>query len=154
MATKMKEYKTNLCEYKLICKEVKTPYKKVKIFDSYDVAEYVRPFYSDTLMAYETFMILGLNRKNNTIGWGIVGQGGISYVMVDMRILLKMALDMCASGIVLVHNHPSGSKEPSPEDRKLTQRVQSACELLDIKLVDHVIITKNEHYSFASNGDL
>lgn len=150
----MKEYKTNLCEYKLICKEVDTPYKRIKITDAKDVADYVRPFISETLMAYETFMVIGLNRKNNTIGWGIVSQGGISSVLVDMKILLKMALDMCASCIIIVHNHPSGTASPSGEDRALTRRVAAAVELLDMKLIDHVIITKDEHYSFADKGEL
>lgn len=150
----MKTYKTNLCEYKLICKEVDTPYKRIKITDAKDVADYVRPFISETLMAYETFMVIGLNRKNNTIGWGIVSQGGISFVLVDMKILLKMALDMCASCIIIVHNHPSGIASPSGEDRALTRRVAAAVELLDMRLIDHVIITKDEHYSFADKGEL
>jgi DNA repair protein RadC len=151
---KTKEYKTNLCEYKLICKEVNTPYKRIKITDPRDVADYVRPFISETLMAFETFMIIGLNKANNTVGWGIVSQGGLSNVLVDMRILMKMALDMCCNGIILCHNHPSGTLQPSAEDRALTKRVVSACELVDLRLLDHVIITKEDYYSFANHGEL
>lgn len=150
----MKTYKTNLCEYKLICKEVDTPYKRVQITDAKDVADYVRPFISETLMAFETFMVIGLNRANNTVGWGIVSQGGLSNVLVDMRILMKMALDMCCSSIILCHNHPGGTLLPSAEDRALTRRVVSACELVDLRLLDHVIITKEGHYSFTEHGEL
>lgn len=150
----MKEYKTNLCEYKIVCKEVETPYKRIKITDAKDVADYVRPFISETLMAFETFMVIGLNRANNTVGWGIVSQGGLSHVLVDMRILMKIALDMCCSNIILCHNHPAGTLAPSAEDRALTKRVASACELVDLRLLDHVIITKEGHYSFTEKGEL
>jgi DNA repair protein RadC len=150
----MKTYKTNLCEYKLICKEVETPYKRIKITEAKDVADYVRPFISETLMAFETFMVIGLNRANNTVGWGIVSQGCVERVMVDMKIIMKMALDMCCSNIILCHNHPSGSTKPSAEDRVLTKRVASACELVDLRLLDHVIITKEDYYSFMENGGL
>lgn len=150
----MKEYKTNLCEYKIVCKEIDTPYKRVKIKDAKDVADYVRPFISETLMAFETFMLIGLNKANNTVGWGIVSQGGLSAVLVDIRILMKMALDMCCNSIILCHNHPSGTLNPSAEDRALTRRVASACELVDLRLLDHVIITKEGHYSFKDNGEL
>ena len=150
----MKEYKTNLCEYKLICKEIKTPYKRIKITDAKDVADYVRPFISETLMAFETFMVIGLNRANNTVGWGIVAQGCVDRVMVDMKIIMKMALDMCCSSIILCHNHPSGSTNPSREDRELTRRVANACELVDLRLLDHVIVTREDYYSFANHGEL
>lgn len=150
----MKTYKTNLCEYKLICKEIETPYKRIKITDAKNVADYVRPFISETLMAFETFMVIGLNRGNNTVGWGIVSQGGLSNVLVDMRILMKIALDMCCNSIILCHNHPAGTLQPSAEDRVLTKRVASACELVDLRLLDHVIITKEDYYSFANHGEL
>lgn len=151
---KGKEYKTNICEFKLVCKEIETPYKRIKIKDARDVADYVRPFISETLMAFETFMVIGLNRANNTVGWGIVSQGGLSNVLVDMRILMKMALDMCCSSIILCHNHPGGTTNPSAEDRALTRRVASACALVDLRLLDHVIITNNDYYSFSNNGEL
>lgn len=150
----MKNYKTNICEYKIICKEVETPYKRVQVASAKDVADYVRPFISETLMAFETFMVIGLNKANNTVGWGIVAQGCVDRVMVDMKIIMKMALDMCCSNIILCHNHPSGTLQPSAEDRALTRRVASACELVDLRLLDHVIITNNNYYSFADHAEL
>lgn len=150
----MKNYKTNICEYKIICKEIETSYKRVQVTSAKDVADYVRPFISETLMAFETFIVIGLNRANNTVGWGIVSQGGLSSVLVDMRILMKMALDMCCNSIILCHNHPGGTLAPSAEDRALTKRVASACELVDLRLLDHVIITNNDYYSFADHAEL
>ncbi|MBR4154340.1 MAG: JAB domain-containing protein, partial [Paludibacteraceae bacterium] len=104
----------------------------------------------------EEFWIILLNRRNRVIGRECVARGGVSAVMVDMRILLKPAITRLALGIVLCHNHPSGSIQPSAEDRKLTKRVASAVELLDIKLVDHVIITsdRSQFYSFSDQGEL
>ncbi len=123
------------------------------IRSSLDVAR-MMSFIGD--LPVEEFWIVLLNRKNKVIGRECVACGGVSAVMVDMRILLKPAITRLASGIVLCHNHPSGSIQPSLEDRKLTKRVASAVELLDIKLVDHVIITSDhsQFYSFADQGEL
>ena len=121
---------------------------------SKDIVSLMHPEISDKPV--EEFWIVLLNRKNKVIGRECVARGGVSAVMVDMRILLKPAITRLASGIVLCHNHPSGSIQPSAEDRKLTKRVASAVELLDIKLVDHVIITSDhsQFYSFADQGEL
>lgn len=121
---------------------------------SVDVVDFMHPIISD--LPVEEFWIILLNRRNRVIGRECVARGGVSAVMVDMRILLKPAITRLASGIVLCHNHPSGSIQPSAEDRKLTKRVVSAVELLDIKLVDHVIITsdRSQFYSFSDQGEL
>ena len=121
---------------------------------SADVVDFMHPIISD--LPVEEFWIILLNRRNRVIGRECVARGGVSAVMVDMRILLKPAITRLASGIVLCHNHPSGSIQPSAEDRKLTKRVVSAVELLDIKLVDHVIITsdRTQFYSFSDQGEL
>ena len=121
---------------------------------SLDVVNIMHPKISD--MPVEEFWVILLNRKNKVIAYECVARGGVSAVMVDMRILLKPAITRLASGIVLCHNHPSGSIQPSAEDRKLTKRVASAVELLDIKLVDHVIITsdRSQFYSFSDQGEL
>ena len=124
------------------------------IRSSLDVARMMQPIIGD--LPVEEFWVILLNRKNKVIGRECVARGGVSAVMVDMRILLKPAITRLASGVVLCHNHPSGSIQPSLEDRKLTKRVASAVELLDIKLVDHVIITSDhsQFYSFADQGEL
>jgi DNA repair protein RadC len=104
----------------------------------------------------EEFWVIFLNRKNRVIGKECVARGGVSAVLVDMRMLLKPAISRLASSIILCHNHPSGTASPSGEDRALTRRVAAAVELFDIRLIDHVIITSDadQYFSFADRGEI
>lgn len=81
-------------------------------------------------------------------------KGGISSTVVDVKLIIAEALKVLASGIILVHNHPSGEVKPSSADYALTEKIKKACVLLDISLLDHLIITRNNYYSFADEGDL
>jgi DNA repair protein RadC len=81
-----------------------------------------------------------------------VSQGGVQATVVDCRLIIKRALELYAVQIVMVHNHPSGLAEPSGQDLSLTQRVRDAAALFEIRLLDHVIITSNAHYSFRGKG--
>lgn len=121
---------------------------------SKDIVGLMHPVISD--MPVEEFWVILLNRKNKVIGKECVARGGVSAVLVDMRILLKPAISRLASSIILCHNHPSGTASPSGEDRALTRRVAAAVELLDMKLIDHVIITTDvdQYFSFADKGEL
>lgn len=83
-----------------------------------------------------------------------ISQGGVQATVVDYRMVLKRALEMLAVQVVLVHNHPSGSAEPSAQDRQLTERVAEGCRLFDIRLLDHVIIARGAHYSFRAHGEV
>lgn len=83
-----------------------------------------------------------------------ISEGGISAVMVDIRVLFGEALRSLASAIVVVHNHPSGKLEPSEEDRKITEKISSAAGILNIRLIDHLIWTSQGFYSFAEKGML
>lgn len=83
-----------------------------------------------------------------------ISQGGVQATVVDYRMVLKRALEVLAVQIVLVHNHPSGSAEPSAQDRQLTERVAEGCRLFDIRLLDHVIIARGAHYSFRAHGEV
>ena len=83
-----------------------------------------------------------------------ISQGGVQATVVDYRMVLKRALDVLAVQVVLVHNHPSGSAEPSAQDRQLTERVAEGCRLFDIRLLDHVIIARGAHYSFRAHGEV
>lgn len=83
-----------------------------------------------------------------------ISQGGIQATVVDCRLILKRALELLAVQIVLVHNHPSGSSSPSEQDRVLTERVQEAARLFEIRLLDHVIIARGSHYSFRGEGQI
>ncbi len=81
-----------------------------------------------------------------------ISQGGTSETTADLRLILRSAINSLASGIILCHNHPSGNIVPSPQDDSLTRRLQNAAKLMDIKLLDHIIISDNKYYSYADEG--
>lgn len=115
------------------------------------------PFAFDalTLDWREEFIVFCLNRANKVIGHFKVSAGGVSGTVVDMRLVLTPAILTAASGIILAHNHPSGNTKPSNEDCILTKRVKQAAELIEIRLLDHVIVADAEsYYSFADEGML
>ncbi|MDB4443261.1 JAB domain-containing protein [Saprospiraceae bacterium] len=102
----------------------------------------------------EEFKLLLLNRSNNVLGIYNMSKGGVSGTIVDLKIIFATALKCVASSIVLAHNHPSGNISPSSHDIELTKKIKEAGELLDIKVLDHIIVTKNGYYSFADHGML
>jgi DNA repair protein RadC len=98
----------------------------------------------------EEFVVLLLNKSNRVLGIYKASKGGISGVMVDIRLVMVAALKSLATGIIIAHNHPSGNLVPSIQDVELTARIDKACKLLDIELLDHIIVTSNHSfYSFA-----
>ena len=103
----------------------------------------------------EHFKILLLNNSNIVKGIYEVSKGGITGTLVDLRILFAVVLKSLSTAIILLHNHPSGTLKPSEADRQLTQKIIKAGKLLDVKVLDHLIITPNkEYYSFADQGVL
>ncbi len=126
--------------------------EKPKITSSDMVYEYIYPYFAD--LAHESFYVVLLNRANDVIGHHQISQGGISGTTVDPKIVFKAALDQMASSIILCHNHPSGNKTPSKPDEELTHKIKSAGELLDIKVLDHIIFAEDTYYSFADEGKL
>lgn len=126
----------------------------VKVICSTDAVEYARHFYSDDLEIYESAFIILLNNANNTIGWAKIAQGGVASTTVDIKIVCKYAIDALASGVIFVHNHPSGNNRPSPQDDSLTKRMQDALRILDVRLLDSIIITEDDSYSYQDNGRL
>jgi DNA repair protein RadC len=124
----------------------------VQIKCSHDVADIFEPLLSD--LAHEEFWILFLNRSNKVINRMKLSQGGISGTVTDVRIVMKKAIEYLASGIIVCHNHPSGNLNPSESDNKITQKIKEAGSLMDIQLLDHLIVSGKEYYSFADNGML
>lgn len=98
-------------------------------------------------LPHEEFWVLYLNSTNRMIHKARLFSGGITQTTVDVRLLFKTALEQGAIALILVHNHPSGNTTPSKEDIELTQRVKTAGDMLDIKLLDHVIVTEKEYLS-------
>ncbi len=115
-----------------------------------DVAEIFRPILAD--LAHEEFWILFLNRSNRVINRMKLSQGGISGTVTDVRIIMKKAVECLASGIIVCHNHPSGNINPSESDSKITNKIKEAGNLMDIQLLDHLIISGRNYFSFADNG--
>jgi DNA repair protein RadC len=96
-----------------------------------------------------------LNRSNAVLGILSVSKGGISGTVTDVRLIFQGALKTNASGIIVAHNHPSGNALPSDSDKKITQKIKEAGNLLDIQLLDHIIILPVEgYYSFADEGTI
>ena len=125
---------------------------KVRITSAKDVYSLISPFVSD--LNHEEFWVLYLNRANIVLRKEKVSSGGISGTVVDQKMILKKALLNLSSSIILVHNHPSGNSKPSLADKKVTQKMKSACEMLEINLLDHLIIAGNAYYSFADELEL
>ena len=122
---------------------------KKQITSSMDVIELFQPMLAD--LPHEEFWILLLNRTNRIIEKVKISEGGFIATVVDIRKLMKIALEHNALGIILCHNHPSGNHNPSDDDINITQKVKAAATTFDIKLLDHIIVTGNQCFSMADN---
>lgn len=111
-----------------------------------EVVDMFRPMMAG--LDHEECWVLYLNSSNRVVEQMRVSQGGITTTTVDHRLIIKRALELLATQLIIVHNHPSGSIEPSEEDVLLTYKIKSAAELFDISLLDHIIISASEVYSF------
>lgn len=103
---------------------------------------------------HEEFWILYLNNSNKVTYKGQLSKGGMTATIVDTRLVYKMAIEQNATGIILVHNHPSGALIPSDADIQMTKKIKKAGETLDIQVLDHLIITEKNYYSFLDEGIL
>ena len=144
-------YKTNCPELRAELKRDEV--KKVKVPSSQDCADFFRQLW-EGIDIYESFFAVYLNQSNNTIGWYKVSQGGITGTVADPRLILKKALDILATGIVICHNHPSGTLKPSLADEQITKKLKDGCSYFDIRLLDHIILTEDGYYSFMDEGIL
>jgi len=122
----------------------------VTITGSDDVVRLFRPQLED--LAHEECWVLHLSGSNRILERQRVSQGGVDCTIVDHRLIVKRALELLATRLILGHNHPSGSAEPSPQDKVLTERLAQAAALFDIRLVDHLVIARQGHYSFCKAG--
>ncbi len=147
----MKTYKTNCPEIELKLK--RGDVNKMQIKTSKDSYQALKLFFDqDTIELTETFLVIYLNRANNTIGWMKVSSGGITGTVVDQRIVLATALKAAATAMILAHNHPSGQIQPSHADIELTKKIKQAGLIMDIPVIDHIILGDNNYYSFADEG--
>ncbi len=105
-------------------------------------------------LPYEVFLVIHLNRANRIIYVDTVSKGGTASTVVDVKVVMKNAVDKLSAGLIFVHNHPSGTLMPSTEDDMLTRRLKDAAKLLDIVVLDHIIISSAGYYSYADSGRL
>lgn len=124
--------------------------EKKKISSSASVFELMQPRIGE--LPHEEFYIIYLNNSNKVIDYLPLSKGGITGTLVDVRLAFKQALELGATAIILTHNHPSGNLNPSSADKQLTQKLKTGGESLDIKILDHVIITEKSYFSFADEG--
>jgi DNA repair protein RadC len=141
--------------------EIEISYKptigsKPEVTSSSDAYLILKKHYPENQIALkEYFVVMYLNQANRVIGVQKLSIGGLTSAVADVRLLFGTALKILATGIVISHNHPSGNTRPSLQDRNLTKQVKDAGKLLDIKLLDHLILTPDDNYiSLADNGDL
>tara|TARA_R110001592_G_scaffold1788_1_gene10607 strand:+ start:2186 stop:2875 length:690 start_codon:yes stop_codon:yes gene_type:complete len=124
--------------------------KKMKIGNSKDAYELMKAELMD--QPVEQFWVIMLKRNNEVIQKRVISLGGVSGTVADPKVIFKKALEDLASGIILVHNHPSGNLKPSQADIKLTEKLKNAGNLLEIPVLDHIIFTDDGYYSFADES--
>jgi len=123
---------------------------KTVIVNSSDAANYFRPFLED--LPHEEFWVLLLNRSNTVIDKFMISQGGVTGTVIDVKLILKIALEKLACSLILCHNHPSGNMMASEADKKVTRKIKDAAELMEISVLDHVIIAHDQYLSFADEA--
>lgn len=123
---------------------------KVKIKFSKDIVDYFIPYLRD--MKKEIFKVVLLDGKNKIIKDVTLSEGTLTKSIVHPREVIKEAVTESAAALVLIHNHPSGDPHPSPDDIEVTNRIISACELVGIRVLDHIIIGDNNYFSFFNEG--
>jgi DNA repair protein RadC len=134
-------------------KYIETDFRTVSC--SFSAYSLFKEFYDPDQLGYrETFYAMYLNRANQVVGVFKVSEGGVCATLVDCKLIFAQALLVGASSIILSHNHPSGNLNPSEQDIKLTKKIQSGALYLELNIVDHIIITERNYYSFADEGRL
>lgn len=141
---------SNIKLYEL--KKLQTQFPSEKITSSKSAADFIRQFYTDDIEIFESCFILLLNHANKTIGYAKISQGGITGTVVDVRLIAKYAVEALATSIILCHNHPSGNLTPSQQDINITTKTKNSLLILDIKLLDHIILTADGYTSLADEG--
>jgi len=126
----------------------------ISALDAY--VELIEFFPKDTISLQERFVAMYLNRVNRVLGVYELSTGGMTGTVADIRLVLSVALKTAATGIIIAHNHPSGNLKPSVSDLELTRRIKEGATILEIKLLDHLIISpiRRGYYSFADEGEL
>lgn len=144
--------KTFIPEFKIGLKKKGSFEEMFPVESPESAADFCRKcFDSDMIDWKEEFIVIALSRANKAIGFYKISSGGITGTVADPRVIFQFALLCNASTIILSHNHPSGNKRPSEGDIEITRKVSEVGRLLDIKVLDHIIVTSEGYYSFSEN---
>lgn len=143
---------TILAACELSARRLSEAHNVVRVTQASDIFRYFHPILRD--LPHEESHLLMLNQRLQVIGSQLIGRGGITGTVVDVRLILKKALLANATHIALCHNHPSGQLRPSQEDDKLTSELKRASDLMRITLIDHLIVTDEGYYSYQEEGKL
>ena len=127
-------------------------FEKPVVRESGEIANYLQALLKDHNQ--EVFAVVFLNRANRINHFEIISQGGMTGTVADPRVILKKALEQQAVSLILCHNHPSGNLKPSRADEDLTMKIKEAAKYLDIRVLDHIIVSEDGYYSFADEGIL
>lgn len=121
----------------------------------HSVIEYAKKIVNkDTISIYESFYLIALNSSCNVIGYTTISNDAIDICNVDIRIVCKYAIETLCTRVVIIHNHPSDNPHPSQTDINITKRIKEGLAMFDIQLIDHIIVTEHNHYSFTCEGIL
>ena len=149
----LQEMMTQVAEIELIYKSKVKASQRPLISSSLDAYNVLKDLWEEGKMdLVEQFKVLFLNRANRVLCVFNVSSGGITGTVADPRIIFTAALKLNAVSLILSHNHPSGSLKPSRQDEELTGKIKAAGAFLDIKVLDHVILSSEGYYSFADEG--
>lgn len=155
MENSIQENLFQVSEVQLAYKTKVKPSQRPSIKSSKDAYEIlINHWDRDKLDLLEQFKVVLTNRANKVLGIIEIASGGISGVAVDLKLVFIAALKAGASGILISHNHPSGNLTPSQPDLDLTRKIKKGCEILEITLLDHIILTSEKYYSFADEGTI
>lgn len=147
-------FTSNIAEVQIFYNNKVRPSDRPKIGTSSDCAEILRQLWTPTLDHHESFYSLMLDRANKVLGVYRASEGGTTGTVADPKMIFQAALKANAAALILAHNHPSGSLTPSLADIKLTEKIKSAGVLLDLPVLDHIILSSVEYYSFADNANV
>ena len=138
--------------FELVRRHKQTPLNRIQFSSSQSVFDSLQPHLGN--LNHEEFWVIYLNQQHAVLAHEQLSRGGITQTSVDVRLVFKRALALHAVAMILAHNHPSGNPEPCQSDHSLTKKFVEAGKNLDIRLLDHLIITENTYFSFADEGQL
>lgn len=138
-----------VAEVQLSYKTKVKPSERQEITSSIDAKDILMPFFEDDIEYIEKFYVLYINRNNKVLGVQLISTGGTYSTVVDSKIILQGAILSNCSAIILAHNHPGGGMSPSEQDKNITKKIKEGCDLFDISLLDHLILTSEGYFSFA-----